>query len=366
MPETLERKSEIHVAPNGVTWTRRPGATSTGPELLQALADLRGMYSDVSRQWNWWQEGRRDQEHDRIWQIINKWDNGAPVREYTEEEADALGQAELDKVSKSLEEDQRRRAAFVAQSYDQDRESLRLRLLRMEYDAAFFAHVLAAPASQAQRENAERRAPGGRGRAAPPARRPGAGHRPQQLLPAERRATNLQLHSELLAAPPLPEWAKNDRRRFNALLAMPMPDPATMCSECEAPTEWHEYDLSLRLFHPPPARGSTAAELARLLPGWWERCPAWTAYNIEHQRKHALPEFDYEQWRAMLPPMLRTVFTPAQPRATRKQRPKPKPLAVIPSGPISEVMARLAEAQAKYPTAQVRRGDGDGWELWPS
>jgi hypothetical protein len=149
-----------------------------------------------------------------------------------------------------------------------------------------------------------------------------------------------------------------------------MPDPATMCSECQAPSEWHEYDLSLQLFRSPPPSGSTAEKLARLLPGWWERCPACTAYKIEHQwdDKHALPDFGYEQWRAMLPSLLRTIFTPAppKPKSKRTQQAKPTPLAVIKPGPIGEVMARLAEAQAKYPTARVRRGDGDSWELWPS
>jgi hypothetical protein len=140
-----------------------------------------------------------------------------------------------------------------------------------------------------------------------------------------------------------------------------------MCSECQAPTEWHEYDLSLQLFLPPPPSGSDNEALARLLPGWWERCPACSAYKIEHQwgGNQALPDFDGQQWRAMLPPMLRAIFTPVQPRLNPKP-PKPRPLAVIESGPIGEVMAQLVTVQTKYPTAQVRRGNGDSWELRPS
>jgi hypothetical protein len=47
--------------------------------------------------------------------------------------------------------------------------------------------------------------------------------------------------------------------------------------------------------------------------------------------------------------------------------PKPEPLAVVPSGlPISEVMARLAEIQERYPDAEVRRGRANRWEVWPS
>jgi hypothetical protein len=75
MIENRESRAEIQVtAPSGVTWTRLPGPTSTGAELLRALTNLRGMYSDVSRQWSWWQEGRRDQEHDRVWRILREWD----------------------------------------------------------------------------------------------------------------------------------------------------------------------------------------------------------------------------------------------------------------------------------------------------
>lgn len=355
-------------APNGVTWTRRQGGRSTGSELLQALEELARM-GDVSRQWNWWQEGRRDQEHDRLWRILGEWDNGVP--EVTEEEAEAFAQAEMDKADERLEADRRRRADLMARSYDEEREHLRLRLLRTESDAAFFAHVLAAPASPAQQEAAERRAADRREAADELRRQLGD---PEQVIdrggfwPAERRDMNLRSHMDCWRHPVLREWARTDRRRFNALLKMPMPDRSAMCSECQAPVEWHEYNLSLRLFQQPPGRGSTAEKVARLLPGWWERCPACTAYNIEHRwgGEHALPDFGYEQWRAMLPPMLRTIFTPAEPKPRRKQQPKPRPLAVITPGSITEVMTQLAEAQVEYPTAQLHRGETCNWELWPS
>jgi hypothetical protein len=372
MVDNRKAKTKVQfTAPNGVTWTRRPGATSTGPELLEALADLHGMYGDVARQWNWWQEGRRDREHDRVWRILGEWDNGAPKRKYTKAQADALGQTELDKVNRSVEEKRQRREDLVARTYDQDRENLRLRLLRTESDAAFFGHVREAPASPAQRENAERRiaerqasADQLRGQLGDPEHVIDQ----QGYLPAERRELNLRSHMDHWRHPALRQWSTTDRRRFNALLAMPMPGAVAMCSECQAPAEWHEYDLSLRLFLSPPPSGSTAEDLARLLPGWWERCPACTAYELEHGwgGKRALPDFDYEQWRAMLPPLLRTLFAPAQPKPTSKREQPPEPLAVIESGPISAVMGQLAAAQAKYPTAQVRRGRGNRWELWPS
>lgn len=363
------RGTEIQVtAPNGVTWTRRPDGRSTGQQLLAALEGFCTVYSDVSL-WNWWEEGRRDREHDRHWHVLCEWDNGAP--ESTPEEAEAFAQAQLDDLDRKLEQDRARRADLVADSYEEDRETARLRLLRARSDSAFFGHVLAAPTSAAQRDDAEHRLSEAHATADGLQRELGD---PDQVidqhgyLPAERRALNFSSHRDYWRHPRLREWAKTDRRRFTALLKMPMPDPAAMCSECQAPSEWHEYDISLRLFHPPPPAGSRAEDLARLLPGWWERCPASTAYQIGHRwgGSFALPDFDGQQWITMLPPLLRTLFAPAQPKQRTRPEPKPRPLAVIAPGPIDEVMAQLAAAQAKYPNTHLRRGGGNTWELWPS
>lgn len=367
-----ESDTDIYItAPNGVTWTRRRGGTSTGQELLQALEDLTAFYSDLSRRWNWWQEGRREQEHDRLMRIMHEWDNGAP--DSTEEEAEAFAQAETEKLDRRFEEDRKHRADLVARSYDKDRKNMRLELLRAESDAAFFTHVIEAAASVAQRDEAERRVADRQTRAEELRRQLGD---PEEVinehgsLPAERREWTIRSHMEYWRHPRLREWETTDRQRFDTLLNMPMPDSSAMCSECETPTEWHEYDLSLRLFHAPPPPDSQAARLARLMPGWWERCPGCTAYNIEHRwgGSFALPDFSGEQYVAMLPPLLRTIFasTEAKPKPKKKRQPKPKPLAVLSPGPIDDVMAQLADAQAKYPTAQVHRGQGGKWELWPS
>lgn len=353
-------------AQNGVTWTRRPGGSSTGQQLLNALVEMRGMYTDVSRRWNWWEEGREQEERDRVLRVVHEWDNGAPS--CTEEEAEAFAQAEMAKIDKDLAEDRQRRADLVARTYDEDREHRRLRLLRTEADAAFFGHVASAPKNKEQQAAAEDRAAQSKAEAAELRKEVGDveqvidrhGH-----LPAERRTMNLSSHVTFWRYPMLRELAKRDRRRFNALLAMPPFAADDMCSECEAPADWHEYDLSLRLFQSPPPPGSQAETISRLMPGWWERCPACTGYNIGHRwgGKFALPGFDGDQWRAMLPPLLRKIFAPRPPQSCAK--PKPKPLAVIPPGPITEVMAQLAEAQTRFPSAQVRRGRGAGWELWP-
>jgi hypothetical protein len=59
--------------------------------------------------------------------------------------------------------------------------------------------------------------------------------------------------------------------RFRPLLAMPTPQAADMYSECLASADWH----TLRTFLAAVARharaGSTAAKLAALITGWWER-----------------------------------------------------------------------------------------------
>lgn len=357
-------------APNGVTWRRRPGGTSSAPELLHALEDLRGLH-DISRQWDWWQEHRRDQEHDAVMRVLEEWDNGAPAK--SPEEVDAFVAAELKDLDRQIADGKQRRAELVAESYDEEREHLRLSMLRTASDLAFFTHILAAPTSPTQQEATKERVDEARTKADELRDQLGD---PEDVvdrhgfLPAERRTMNLRSHMDYWRHPRLREWAKTDRRRFNALLKMPMPDPGDMCSECQAPAEWHEYDLSLRLFQSRPEPGSQAESLSHLMPGWWERCPACTAYNIRHRwgGDFAIPEFDGDQSLAMLPSRVRSIFVKAErkPSRRRKATPRREPLAVIPLGPIGDVMAQLADAQAEYPDAQVRRGKGDGWEVWPS
>src|SRR5882724_10932180 len=78
------------------------------------------------------------------------------------------------------------------------------------------------------------------------------------------------------------------------------------------------HGLSLRLWVQTPPAGSTAGKLAAMLPGWWGRCPACTQYQLQHQwGVNALPGFGDEQWRAMLTPLLRAIFSPDKP-APRK------------------------------------------------
>lgn len=100
-----------------------------------------------------------------------------------------------------------------------------------------------------------------------------------------------------------------------------------MCSDCALPAYQHGY----------------------VTPPYVGPCPAWPGQRAIH---------------AELMKMLESFATrrndPAQPTA-----PKPKPLAVVPSGlSINEVVARLQELQAEFPDAEVRRGRANRWELW--
>jgi hypothetical protein len=87
----------------------------------------------------------------------------------------------------------------------------------------------------------------------------------------------------------------------------------------------------------------------------------------EHQwgGKSALPDFNGEHVRAMLPPLLKQIFAPDPPKP-RKEVIKPKPLVVIKSGKVDDVLAQLAEAKARFPEAEVRSGPRGTWKLWPA
>jgi hypothetical protein len=355
------------VAPNGVTWTRAAGGRSSPADLLRELTELGK--DRVEREWDWWQEGRAEQEQARRHAVLGEWDNGA-ARAKTQQEHDASVAAMVANWDRRREIDKQQRADRAAKLYSKERERVRLDLMRAQADAAFFAHVLDEPASKEQQHAAELRL--AERQATAQQLRNDLGDPDDVVdrhgfLPAERRTWSLSSHMTLWRHPMLRELNRTkQRRRFARLLAMRPPAPSDMCSECEAPSLWHEYALSLCLFRPDPPAGSTAEKLANLMPGWWQRCSVSTAYQLEHQwgGKLALPDFTGEQWRAMLPALLREIFAPKPPKA-RKACARREPLAVIPAGTIDSVLARLTDAKAKFPDADVRSGSRGGWELWP-
>lgn len=304
----------VVTAPNSVAWKRRAGCTSSPSEFLTALEVL-SRFWDVDHQWNWWQEHRRDEEHDRLFNVLGQWDHATPPPGgyLSDEEV----RARLDAQQDQRHQDRSARAA----SYDKDRAQARVRLLSEQATVGFMCHVLAAPTDAVQAAKAEELRSASAQKSAELLEQVGD---PDNVvdhngdLPSTRRERHLVEHMTFFRHPVLREWSSEQRHRFKQLLAMPPPEAADMCSECQAPADWHTYGLSLRLWPGTPPVGSTAARLAMLLPGWWGRCPACSQYQLHHQwGLHALPDFGAEQWRAMLTPMLRAIFSPDEP-ARRK------------------------------------------------
>ena len=311
----------------------------------------------------------RDGYDSAPWAVLGEWDNGAP-QPAAHVDSDAVAQTYLDEFDRRREAERQQRADLVSSHYDEKRERTRLAMIRVEADAAFFAHVLEAPASPAQRDKAEERL--SERRAAAQELRAELGD-PEEVIdccgqrPAQRRDMNLNSHMTFWRHPMLRELhSSKQRNQFKALLAMRPIKPADMCSECQAPSQWHEYALSLCLFRPAPAPGSPAEKIATLMPGWWQRCSACTTYQMEYQwgGQRALPDFDGEHWVAMLPPMFKAVFAPDPPKP-RQRLVRRKPLAVIAAADIDDVLTQLSDAKTRSQAPEVRSGPHGTWELWP-
>jgi hypothetical protein len=322
----------IVAAPNGVRWKRCRGGTGSADEFLAVLASLGG--DRIAREWNLWQEGQARREDDRRLGVLSQWEHAdPPSRPYL-----TAGELESEFEARWAEDECQRKARAAA--YDHDRAMARLRLLSEQATAGFMRHVLAGPASDAQRGKAAEFLAAAEqeimvlecqvGDHETVADRRGD-------LPAARRGYNLDSHLSMFRHETLRAWSTGQRHRFRRLLAMPVLQVADMCSECQAPADWHTYGVSLRLFQPKPEPGSQAETVARLMPGWWERCPASTAIQIRQQWGRGLPDFDGTQWQAMLSPLLRAIFAPEP----AQQRKKPDRRAVL------ERKLRSTEAEAR-------------------
>lgn len=116
---------------------------------------------------------------------------------------------------------------------------------------------------------------------------------------------------------------------FETLLAVPPLSVDDMCSECARPASHHGWVS-------PPYDGP---------------CPAWPGWA---ERMRQAPELLFaatERTKAKEPP----------------DQPKPRPLAVLPSGlPITEVTTKLSELRNEHPDAIVKRGRANKWEIWPA
>jgi hypothetical protein len=112
-------------------------------------------------------------------------------------------------------------------------------------------------------------------------------------------------------------------------LAVPRMQAEDMCADCLTPAAYHE-------------RGG---------PFTGGLCSAWpeNAKKLREVRE-----------------MLRQTARSSADASPQPSKPKPQPLAVVPSGlPIAEVVRQLQKLQKQYPDAEVRRGRANRWELWP-
>lgn len=139
----------IVTAPNGVRWRRDPGGTSEPAELLAVL----GSYFDVSRDWNLWQSGAVQDAQERRRAVLAEWDHADPPPGGYKFETGEQIQAEFDARHAARERERGARA----EAYDPDLAQARLHVLQQQATAGFIRHVLAHPASEAQRAKAEAR-----------------------------------------------------------------------------------------------------------------------------------------------------------------------------------------------------------------
>ena len=126
-----------------------------------------------------------------------------------------------------------------------------------------------------------------------------------------------------------------DTARLRFLEAIPPLDAADMCSECPTPAAWHSLTVTFNL--------DPSKDVGRVDGP----CPAWPWWRewLEEARRQILALASHKG---------------EPPVAVRR------PIAVIDSGlPIEEVIARLNAVQVDHPGAQVRRGTGNSWEIWP-
>jgi hypothetical protein len=133
-------------------------------------------------------------------------------------------------------------------------------MMQNQADAGFMRHVLTHPATAAQRAKAEEKLAKHEHEAARLAAQVGDSDEVADRhvdLPPDRRTWHLSglmtFRHRLLRELNEPR----QRQRLRTILAMPAPDAADMCSECEAPALWHTWDVSLCLYRGKPSPNRT-------------------------------------------------------------------------------------------------------------
>jgi len=352
---------------DGLLWKPRPGATASGEEFRRARSLILEIRRDAS--WNPWVEEDRAQEYEQAMAVLEQWTRAEPgFRPRTSEEFDArIAAWDVEFEARNAERD-RQRAARVA-LYDQGREQARLALLEQqailrhrgqELDDLRARRRFPAMAEQPRRQQIAELEESVAGALTAIVRLQEEVGDVEAVvdrwgwLPRERRELALTLFSVRRRAEvrslrdrvteqratlqatkgraertPIRAALDRDTQRLEFLVAIPPLEAAEMCSECVSPATWHGYV-------------TTGANLDA------GPCPAWP------------------RWAERIRKVREMLAAAVKDKPTQPPPPKPEPLAVIPSGlPIAEVMRQLAESQAKYPDARVRRGNRNRWEIWP-
>jgi hypothetical protein len=123
--------------------------------------------------------------------------------------------------------------------------------------------------------------------------------------------------------------------RLTYLQGLPAFTADEMCSECAWPMAWHSTGVTYCL-----------ESLARLS----SPCDSWPVWNAKIAAGLA-------RWAEVM----------RQERRTAAPAPKPAPqlLAVIDAGSsVQDVITQLTQVQAGYPSAKVRRGKRNSWQIW--
>lgn len=350
---------------DGVLWKPRPGATASAEEFIAARTLFIEFNNDAS--WNPWLRDERAADIDEAAEVMRQWKRAEPGHRHLSLKQWEARQARHERqLEKQRAKDAARRDHDKAR-YDEHRATARLRLIEMQSsldhglaELAGFRDGTKYPAMDPKRrateiEDLEQKVE--RLRAEVDGLTPIVGDpedvvdehgwlprdRREQTwwsyrLDRERKVCELKQQLPELEAALQGAIDRAERRERRDKLAAATRDldrliaegPFTteeMCSECATPLAHHGWVW-------PPGHPC---------PAW----PGWAARMREARR------------------MLETFAQRRGAEALPTAKPKPQPLAVVPSGlPIADVVAKLTELQAQFPDAEVRRGRANRWELW--
>ena len=351
----------------GRLWRAKPGATSTFEERVWAGAFYIELHRDAH--WNPWRKEEEAGELERAHAVMDEWERAEPdFKPMTDEELRAKF-ARQDRDRDHWREEYAKRVAANKQRYDPEREQARLGLLEVQSwlrrEVAGMAKLRsgeAYPKMDPQRRAQQitelderiRRHQATAERLSPIAGDPEDVVDEHGLLPSDRRPTMLyycrewrvqkvqRLRAEIAEVDAAMAAAEDKAERsrlgiqrqvtkcqLDEWLAVPRMQAEDMCADCLTPAAYHEQGG--------PFTGGP--------------CSAWpeNAKKLREVRE-----------------MLKHTAQSSADASPQPSKPKPQPLAVVPSGlPIAEVVKQLQKLQKQYPDAEVRRGRASRWELWP-